>query len=118
RGRDARRTRRRGPHRRRRRRAAGRRQRCERAGRRADEGGRGMTASELLLDTTDLVCPLTGQALHAVPIEAAEAELCKGEPLAARVNPEPRPVGRTPTVLVRDDGTCAYPVLDGIPILL
>jgi SAM-dependent methyltransferase/uncharacterized protein YbaR (Trm112 family) len=74
--------------------------------------------SAAILDTRDLVCPLTGQALHPAPIEAAEAELCKGEQLAARAVQVPRPVGRTATVLVRDDGACAYPVLDGIPILL
>ena len=74
--------------------------------------------SVAILDTRDLVCPLTGQALHPTPIEAAEAELCKGEQLAPRAIQLPRPVGRTATVLVRDDGACAYPVLDGIPILL
>jgi SAM-dependent methyltransferase/uncharacterized protein YbaR (Trm112 family) len=70
------------------------------------------------IDTADLVCPLTGQTLHPSDIESAEAELCKGEQLAPRGLETPHPVGRTATVLVRDDGACAYPVLDGIPILL
>lgn len=74
--------------------------------------------SAAILDTADLVCPLTGQTLHPSPIEVAEAELCKGDQLAPRGIQAPGPVGRTTTVLVRDDGACAYPVLDGIPILL
>jgi SAM-dependent methyltransferase len=28
------------------------------------------------------------------------------------------PIGRTPRVLVRDDGACAYPIVDGVPVLL
>lgn len=74
--------------------------------------------SAAILETADLVCPLTGQTLHPSSIESAEAELCKGEQLAPRGIEAPHPVGRTSTVLVRDDGACAYPVLNGIPILL
>jgi SAM-dependent methyltransferase len=76
------------------------------------------SGSSAIVDTAELVCPLTGQALHPIPIEAAEAELCRGEQLAPRSIQAPRPVGRTAIVLVRDDGACAYPVVDGIPILL
>jgi SAM-dependent methyltransferase/uncharacterized protein YbaR (Trm112 family) len=84
----------------------------------SDAGREPPIESAAILDTADLVCPLTGQALQPIPIELAETELCKGEQLAPRGIQTPPPVGRTATVLVRDDGACAYPVLDGIPILL
>jgi uncharacterized protein YbaR (Trm112 family)/SAM-dependent methyltransferase len=70
------------------------------------------------LDTAELACPLTGKPLHPLPLAQAEAEISMGEPLVTRAVQTPRPVGRTATVLVRDDGACAYPILDGIPVLL
>src|SRR5262249_50701823 len=35
-----------------------------------------------------------------------------------RSNADPAPFGVTATLMVRSDGKCAYPVVDGIPILL
>ena len=62
-----------------------------------------------------LVCPETKQPL--TEMTEAEAEAVIG-PLVARVGGERPAVGPTPTVLVRDDGACAYPVVDGVPVLL
>jgi uncharacterized protein YbaR (Trm112 family) len=62
-----------------------------------------------------MACPLTGKPLHLLPLAQAEAELSKGEPLVTRAVQTPRPVVRTATVLVGEDGACAYPILDGIP---
>jgi uncharacterized protein YbaR (Trm112 family) len=38
--------------------------------------------------------------------------------LVTRVEERVAPIGRTPRVLVREDGGCAYPVVDGVPVLL
>ncbi len=63
-----------------------------------------------------IVCPLTGQGLQLRNFKEAEKEL--GGPLHPREDPDGQPVGVTPTLLVRADRACAYPVLDGVPILL
>lgn len=62
-----------------------------------------------------LACPESAQALRPRPL--AEAERVAGK-LVARVSAGRPPVGPTPTVLLRADGSCAYPVVDGIPVLL
>src|SRR5207247_4893003 len=38
--------------------------------------------------------------------------------LVPRTNADPAPFGVTSIMMVRSDGGCAYPVVDGIPILL
>ncbi|SRR6266403_1607872 len=65
-------------------------------------------------------CPLTHQELTAMPIEAARLRIARGEPLATRANlgHQSQPVGETETLLLRADGRAAYPVVDGVPILL
>lgn len=65
-----------------------------------------------------LVCPETKLAL--VPCALAEAETLVGHglPLATRVDPRGIAVGPTPMVLRRSDNRCAYPVVDGIPVLM
>jgi uncharacterized protein YbaR (Trm112 family) len=57
-----------------------------------------------------LVCPESKGPLH-------EQELDDPGALAPRQGDSPPPIGRTSKVLVRDDGA-AYPIVDGIPILL
>jgi uncharacterized protein YbaR (Trm112 family)/SAM-dependent methyltransferase len=69
-----------------------------------------------------LVCPETKVALELCRIE--EAEERARTPLVARADALNtkgklrKPVGRTPWVLIREDRASAYPVVDGIPILL
>lgn len=63
-----------------------------------------------------LRCPETGLPLRPLPLAEATAALGGGE-LVARPN-GPTPFGATETVLVRADDQVAYPVVDGVPILL
>lgn len=69
-----------------------------------------MTGYELL------VCPVSRVPLRPLPL--AEAERLLGGRLDAGIGRGYRPVGPTPTVLVRDDRLGAYPVVDGIPVLM
>jgi len=62
-----------------------------------------------------LACPLTGLTLREVTVDAAEASA--GGPFVARSGGG-TPRGRTPTVLLREDNGAAYPVDNGIPVLL
>jgi uncharacterized protein YbaR (Trm112 family)/SAM-dependent methyltransferase len=69
-----------------------------------------------------LVCPETKQPLAFRTKEAAVATmdppgLLRPQNLAP-LRTKHRPVGVTPTVLLREDQRCAYPVVDGIPVLL
>ncbi|MFL5542394.1 MAG: methyltransferase domain-containing protein [Longimicrobiaceae bacterium] len=71
-----------------------------------------------------LVCPETGQRL--TELDLAEAEARSGGPLAplrlpgktAAGHDAPAPVGATPRVLLREDLRRAYPIADGVPVLL
>ncbi len=63
------------------------------------------------------ICPQTKLPLRAMSLEEAKRALGSSE-LAPRSNREPAPFGVTQTLMVRSDGKCAYPVVDGIPILL
>ncbi|MGH2559516.1 MAG: methyltransferase domain-containing protein [Thermomicrobiales bacterium] len=65
-----------------------------------------------------MVCPETHLPLTEVSLAGAEASVAGGGPLRPRPNDTPSPVGPTPRVLVRDDRARAYPILDGIPVLL
>lgn len=70
-----------------------------------------------LADIAQLLrCPETGLPLRALPLDEASAAMGGGD-LAARPN-GPKPFGLTPTLMVRSDDEVAYPVVDGIPILL
>ncbi len=69
-----------------------------------------------------LICPVTKIGLELVALETAQ-ERMKGElrPRAESLNAKgkaSKPAGVTPQVLLREDLKCAYPVVDGIPILL
>jgi uncharacterized protein YbaR (Trm112 family)/SAM-dependent methyltransferase len=65
-----------------------------------------------------LVCPLTKRSLQELGLEEAERSISRGEELATRARGQVEPVGRTRRVLIRDDGGCAYPIVDGVPVLL
>jgi uncharacterized protein YbaR (Trm112 family) len=71
-----------------------------------------LTAGEAIFQ-----CPQTKLPLRAMPLEQAKAALGSTE-LVPRSNAEPAPFGVTSTLMVRSDNACAYPVVDGIPILL
>ncbi|MFN2608056.1 MAG: class I SAM-dependent methyltransferase [Acidimicrobiales bacterium] len=65
-----------------------------------------------------LVCPRTRRGLQVSTLAAAEARLSEGRPLISRRTGPVPAVGPTPSVLVRDDGAAAYPVVEGVAILL
>lgn len=71
-----------------------------------------LTANEAVF-----ICPQTKLPLR--PMSQVEAMQVMGSAeLVPRANAEPAPFGLTSTMMVRSDGGCAYPVVDGIPILL
>lgn len=63
------------------------------------------------------LCPQTNLPLRAMSREPAKAALGSAD-LVPRSNAEPAPFGVTSTLMVRSDNACAYPVVDGIPVLL
>ena len=66
-----------------------------------------------------LVCPETRQPLELIDLEAAEDALAGGDALVARSAASgPPPVGPTASVLLRKDGLGAYPITDGVPVLM
>lgn len=67
-----------------------------------------------------LVCPETKQGLRACSLDEAEArvEYRLGPLRRSRAGDPSPPFGRTGDVLLREDLRCAYPVVDGVPILL
>ena len=64
-----------------------------------------------------VVCPMSKQPLHEVPLVEAERDIARGAPLQKPTATGFTPIGRTPTVLLRKDGQGAYPVQDGFPVL-
>lgn len=64
-----------------------------------------------------LVCPETKIPLRECSLEDATKLMCGNSTLAWR-REGPRAVGPTARVLLRQDLECAYPILDGIPVLL
>jgi SAM-dependent methyltransferase/uncharacterized protein YbaR (Trm112 family) len=63
------------------------------------------------------VCPQTKLPLRPMSLQQAKESLGSAD-LAPRANDEPAPFGVTDTMMVRSDGGCAYPIVDGIPVLL
>src|SRR5262245_22488337 len=63
------------------------------------------------------LCPQTKLPLRALSLDKTKEALGSNE-LAPRSNAEPAPFGVTPRMMVRSENACAYPVVDGIPILL
>lgn len=67
----------------------------------------------------DLVCPLTHRRLQIASLDEARARISGGAPLATRPPAAgPPPVGETDPVLLRADEAAAYPIVDGVPIVL
>ena len=67
----------------------------------------------------DLVCPITHQRLHVVPLADARARIAGGAPLGARTQtPGASVIGETDVVMLREDEAAAYPIVSGVPILL
>src|SRR5687767_2737665 len=64
-----------------------------------------------------LVCPETKLPVRQRALDEATS-LTPERSLVAGRSDGPRPVGPTPSVLLREDHQCAYPVVDGIPVLL
>src|SRR2546423_1779498 len=71
-----------------------------------------LTANESIF-----ICPQTKLPLRPMSLDEAKQALGSNE-LAPRSNIKPAPFGVTEIMMVRSDGKCAYPVVDGIPILL
>jgi uncharacterized protein YbaR (Trm112 family)/SAM-dependent methyltransferase len=71
----------------------------------------------LTADMDIFVCPQTKLPLRPLPLDQAKEALGSAE-LVPRSNADPAPFGVTSTLMVRSDNACAYPVVDGIPILL
>ena len=68
------------------------------------------------MEGSPLRCPVSGSALERMPIE--EADVAAGSRLLPPVGRGYTPVGRTGEVMLRSDRQGAYPVRDGIPVLL
>src|SRR5687767_5676439 len=65
-----------------------------------------------------LVCPITKQPLRHTQIIDAERDGSGAFTPCARSGSASSAVGRTPEVMLREDGLAAYPVIGGIPVLL
>ncbi|HEX4413539.1 MAG TPA: class I SAM-dependent methyltransferase [Lacipirellulaceae bacterium] len=63
------------------------------------------------------ICPETKLPLRALSRQDALAAMGASE-LGTRTNADPAPTGVTDRLMVRSDNACAYPIVDGIPILL
>ncbi len=65
-----------------------------------------------------LACPETKQKVVSHPLKEAERMLPGGAHFAPRASAGAKPFGSTPLVLLREDRMCAYPIVEGIPILM
>src|SRR4051812_28400834 len=68
-----------------------------------------------------LVCPLTRLPVGEASLATARETITGGRPLAARRITAANaavPIGETQSVLLREDGRAAYPIVDGFPVLL
>jgi len=73
--------------------------------------------SSLTAAESVFICPQSKLPLRPLPLDEVKKALGSAE-LTPRSNADPAPFGLTPTMMVRADNACAYPVFDGIPILL
>jgi SAM-dependent methyltransferase/uncharacterized protein YbaR (Trm112 family) len=71
----------------------------------------------LTADMPAFICPQSKLPLRSMSLEQAKEALGSAD-LAPRLNADPAPFGVTSMLMVRSDGACAYPIVDGIPILL
>jgi uncharacterized protein YbaR (Trm112 family)/SAM-dependent methyltransferase len=65
-----------------------------------------------------LICPETKLPLRRCALAEAERSISGGKPLLARPNGTPAAIGPTAEVMLREDCKCAYPIVDGIPVIL
>jgi len=65
-----------------------------------------------------LVCPETRIALRECSVEEAEEAMCGSSSLEWRKEGLPAAIGPTARVMLREDLGCAYPIVDGVPVLL
>lgn len=65
-----------------------------------------------------LVCPETRLPLELVRLEAAQEAIADGRALSTRAAGDAPPIGPTASVLLRKDARAAYPVIDGVPVLM
>src|SRR4051812_20206361 len=77
----------------------------------------GIDMPSLTSDEAIFICPQTKLPLRPTSLDEAKKALGSSE-LAPRSNAEPPPFGLRPTMMVRSDNACAYPVVDGIPVPL
>jgi len=71
-----------------------------------------LTANEAVF-----ICPQTKLALRPMSLDKAKEALGSAN-IVPRTNTDPAPFGVTSTMMVRSDNAAAYPVVDGIPVLL
>lgn len=66
-----------------------------------------------------LVCPDSKRPVREMTLAEARDVVAGGQPLVGTVRDQgPPPVGETPSTLVRSDDAVAFPVIDGVPILM
>ena len=65
-----------------------------------------------------LVCQETKTHLRECSLEEAKAAMCADSPLLWRTEGSPKAVGPTARVMLREDLSGAYPIVDGVPLLL
>lgn len=70
------------------------------------------------IDSTILVCPETKLPVREISLQEAERRVSGGSALATQKTNRAAPMGATPRVMVRDDDGAAFPIVDGVPILL
>ncbi|MHB1034495.1 MAG: methyltransferase domain-containing protein [Pirellulales bacterium] len=69
------------------------------------------------LGERELVCPQSKMKLRVTSLGDAETAISPRRFLC-RAEGVPRPFGRTAKLLLREDGSAAFPIVDGVPILL
>ncbi len=74
--------------------------------------------TSLQADARVLACPRTGLSLRECSWDEAVARAGKGFPLEARQAGTRASIGPTRSVLLRADDRAAFPIVDGIPVLL
>ena len=77
----------------------------------------GIDMPALIGNESIFICPQSKLPLRPLTLDDTKQAMGATE-LAPRTNVEPAPFGLTPMMLVRSDNASAYPIVDGIPILL
>ena len=77
-----------------------------------------MTELKDFVDQGILLCPESKQRLFYCSSEEINDRILRGKAFGTGIPAELKLFEKTPTVLLREDAQCAYPVVDGIPVLL